>query len=450
MNNYLILFSCFTSLHTYRWSKLPFQFLFLVVFLIGQNTVSFGLSNYTCISISDKNTQAGQLLLTNIQLKSEVETHYVAVLTATNLSGQAVQFGTSIAPDINIKFEESFSRHPLNPYKEEILDALLDTNLQILSRKTMRGIELMLEKTKPLAERYVGRSYDAQLFKVKRKKSSPKKQKIKKPTTETPTEAHSDSVIEIAKKENPAPPLKERKSLRFIRNKKESKKEDVVENTNPIDEKNVEVAVLSEDTVNEADVVQEEIVLTPNNDPLTENIISKPKRDKKPFIKLSKRKKVVQEEKESISFTSNIEEEEDEASFYYNESACADIVIDSIQVVKNQKDKWLTVQYTITNQGTKSADLYGKAGDDADNLAIKVFMASSENLTRGSIPIGGSFIKNGIDDGILLPNQSHTGTFKIDIRKKTSFTPFLIFSADHFNVMVECDKTNNKNHLFVE
>ena len=79
-------------------------------------------------------------------------------------------------------------------------------------------------------------------------------------------------------------------------------------------------------------------------------------------------------------------------------------------------------------------------------------MSSSEKLTRGSIPIGGTFVKNGkqIPDGKLYPGKSLTDEVKLDIQNMTRFTPIIILELDPYLSVQECNETNNINHIKVK
>lgn len=129
---------------------------------------------------------------------------------------------------------------------------------------------------------------------------------------------------------------------------------------------------------------------------------------------------------------------------YAEKEVCPDIVVDTIIVIK-KTPKYLHIEYTVSNTGKGPAYLLGQTSSDEDNLAVRAFLSSSDNLTRGSLPIGGGFVKGGPKDGVLEPNASMTASLRLDIKKMTRFTPYLILSLDPFNTLTECDKTNNKS-----
>ena len=147
------------------------------------------------------------------------------------------------------------------------------------------------------------------------------------------------------------------------------------------------------------------------------------------------------EEKEGFDMSESIEASKNSYSL---KEVCPDLYIDTIFVVK-QNNRWLEIEYILNNTGKGPAHLLGQSSSDDDNLAIRAFLSSSERLTRGSLPIGGGFIYNSPNDGLLEVNGTYRGKLKLDIKKLTRFTPYLILSVDPFNAITECDKTNNKH-----
>ena len=130
---------------------------------------------------------------------------------------------------------------------------------------------------------------------------------------------------------------------------------------------------------------------------------------------------------------------------------CADLIIESISIVKKSKNS-VTLKYKIKNQGKKPVSIIGATKREEDNLAMKIHMSSSEKLTRGSILIGGTFLKDGkqLPDGKLYPGKSLTDEVKVDISTMTRFTPIIIFEIDPYLSVNECNETNNQNHIKVK
>ncbi len=130
---------------------------------------------------------------------------------------------------------------------------------------------------------------------------------------------------------------------------------------------------------------------------------------------------------------------------YAEKQVCPDLVLNQINVVKKSKN-WVTLEYTLTNNGKGPAYL-GK-DTNGQGIALRAFLSSSEKISRGALPLGGGFVDSGKKKQ-LFPNNSQTGTLKLDIRKMTRFTPYVIINLDPFNVIQECDKTNNYGNVKV-
>lgn len=433
----------------------------------------------------------GRLLLSNIQLKSSDNNHLLVSLNALNLGGSTIVFGSlKQEQQIEFQFEEAFNRSPLSPYKEDIIEALSDEPLEIIRGKFVKDISLQLANNKPLAEAYQGQNYNANLFGKSRKslKSIKNKRKITERNnaivskskkkekadivdtsldSKTPSknQAQKDTKSIKKSKDKPAFALGLKKKSKTQKTQDNQQDSAIAESAtkevtpvaaqkddSPSKEKrkfNLGIAKTDKKKQKKEKINQPTVEVDATTPAIASN--EKPAKETKklPKISLNKKKKIVQEEKESTSFTSNTEEESTESNFYDKDN-CADVVLDTLVIIKNQKDKWLIIEYTIKNVGNRKVNLYGKPGNDEDNLAIKAYLASSPRLSRGSLAIGGSFVHSGLDSGILLPNESYTATIKLDIRKKTKFTPYIVFDIDPFFKFMECDKKNNKNHVFLD
>lgn len=129
-------------------------------------------------------------------------------------------------------------------------------------------------------------------------------------------------------------------------------------------------------------------------------------------------------------------------------TGCADVVVSDIKVKKQGKNS-VILEYTLVNQGIGPAKLIHNTHNNKNNFAIKAFLNSTPNLTRGALPVGGVFIKSlpNNKEGYLFPNDSFKGTIKLDIRKKTRFTPNLILSVDPYLSVEECDRSNNNGFI---
>ncbi len=140
---------------------------------------------------------------------------------------------------------------------------------------------------------------------------------------------------------------------------------------------------------------------------------------------------------------------EDQAAFDRN--YCPDLVITDINVLKVTKN-WITFEYTILNEGKGPAAFHGPTKVDEDNVGIKAYLSGSEKITRGSLVLGGIFVTKEINSkkGILKAKESFTGKMRLEFRKKTKFTPYLILEVDNFHAVKECDDKNNTKAYFVK
>ncbi len=142
---------------------------------------------------------------------------------------------------------------------------------------------------------------------------------------------------------------------------------------------------------------------------------------------------------------------EDENDDNYDPNSCPDLVIEGLRVLKKNKN-YVTIEYTLINKGLGPANIHGKSkkGID-DNVAFKAMMSSSPKLSRGDIVVGGGFVSNlpKGNKGLLDPAESFTGSIKLEIRKMTRFTPYIILELDTYQNVRECDETNNKNFVKV-
>jgi hypothetical protein len=129
---------------------------------------------------------------------------------------------------------------------------------------------------------------------------------------------------------------------------------------------------------------------------------------------------------------------------------CADLVFDTVYVVKQRKNTML-LHFTLQNNGNTSAHLLGETDAKEDNIAINVYMTSGMKLTRGSFLADGIFIKNKeTEGGLLLPGKKLHGELEINTENRTRFTPNLVFELDPFQTVQECNKTNNTKGILVK
>lgn len=130
---------------------------------------------------------------------------------------------------------------------------------------------------------------------------------------------------------------------------------------------------------------------------------------------------------------------------FFNGEQCPDLIIRDLEVVQ-QSRKYATVAYTILNVGDTAIDLRGSnLKSDKDNLAVKLYFSRDDKLQLGDVLIGGFYLDKDLPpDGLLLPNAVYMSSIRINIKKQTSLTPYIIFDVDGWQDFQECDETNNQ------
>jgi len=149
-------------------------------------------------------------------------------------------------------------------------------------------------------------------------------------------------------------------------------------------------------------------------------------------------------EKEQQAIKSASKNETPRVETVYDPSLCADLKIDTVFVLKRSK-KTVELAFKITNYGEGPAAMFGETESTEDNVAIRVYASGTAKLSRGDLVMGGAFIEGGLDDknGILMPQESFTGSFTVESRKKTRYMPYFILSIDDYQALWECDERNN-------
>lgn len=139
-----------------------------------------------------------------------------------------------------------------------------------------------------------------------------------------------------------------------------------------------------------------------------------------------------------------LEDQKAELVVEKNEKKCADLVLENVEIIKNNK-RFVQVKYTIKNIGNIPISLHGATKKEIDNIALESYFTRSHNLTRGSIPVDVTFIKKGKKDvmGNLVPGESITQKLKVETSKVTRFTPVLALSLNPNSTIFECDRINN-------
>jgi hypothetical protein len=127
---------------------------------------------------------------------------------------------------------------------------------------------------------------------------------------------------------------------------------------------------------------------------------------------------------------------------------CADLVLEDVKVLSLSK-KNLEIEFTIVNKGVGDAPLFGTKKGKEDNIAIQFYLSSSPRLTRGAVALEGVYVTKGLEatQGKLAPNGRYRQKAKINIEKANQFNKVLILYTDNFDVLRECDETNNEAHI---
>ena len=430
-----------------------------------------------------------RLLLTSVQLEDVSPDEIAITLNAFNTGRNPIDFSqiNSIPDEMEIKFEESFYRSNLSDFEDEITASLLNRNLNITNGKILRNLRFNLPGNDDLYKQLTknrkkfSRTYAAKdktkapkvKYKTSNKKSTNTKSTFaskKKKTTDKKTE--ETIVKNTSKKPNtpstntPAAPSSNDVKKEMASKELEMKKEMEVKQPKTTSPK-VEI---SDKPASDAEKIKEstkkETIATTEK---KKNIFEKKKEEKfenekaksdsykiEKAVELEDQKEIL----ESLGASKNKEKKtksqggvafdtragvEESKNSYAEKSVCPDMILEDLKIIK-KTPKWITLEYTLKNVGKGPAYL------DKSNqkIAMRAFLSSSENLTRGSLPLGGGFVtyKEG-KDGALYPNKSFTGTLKLDIKKITRFTPFVVLNLDPFNVINECDKANNYGNVKV-
>jgi hypothetical protein len=132
-------------------------------------------------------------------------------------------------------------------------------------------------------------------------------------------------------------------------------------------------------------------------------------------------------------------------------TGCADLTIDGVRVLESN-EKIIKVEFNLFNNGNKAANIYGETRKLEDNVAVRFYASGTQRLTRGSLIVDGIFISEGLKDtkGMLEPKKGVKLTYKVSAEKFTRFSKVMILQVDGFDVVRECDETNNVNYVFIK
>lgn len=127
---------------------------------------------------------------------------------------------------------------------------------------------------------------------------------------------------------------------------------------------------------------------------------------------------------------------------------CADLMVEQILLKKRTK-KSVEITLILLNKGNKKAIIYSKDKKSPQRLAIKAQLNATDQLTRGALVLGGAFIEDGLEksDGFLLPGHTLEIPLKFNVSDATKFTPYLILSLDVYQLVDECDESNNNQGI---
>lgn len=285
---------------------------------------------------------------------------------------------------------------------------------------------------------------------------------ISETVVETSSQTEEQEIVEVAKVKEPVitkmPPLENTETI-ILNTPTSTVDLPKIETVEITEEKVEEVKTTPEITVTDLETSEEQVAKVP-----VEQSTEIPSmiETKEQSAEIASEEVTMNEVMEPIVSDNEIEEEEETEDFadaphyevdleaevkdkdFLEEDICADLVMESVRIIKQSKNS-VTLEYVVANYGNGSAALFGESKKDDDNVAIKAHLSKSRKLTRGSIPLKGSFISKGVKNksGMLLPKQRVTNTMKLDVSKMTKFTPVLILSLDGFQDVQECDEMNN-------
>ena len=437
------------------------------------------LSSYAYSSV-EKSIYGYRINISDVKLLTETYEQLSVTLNATNTGRADLHLGDeSITPEMVIFiFDEEFQRGELRGYRKEIQSQLLQQKIKLRKGKISKDIQFYIPKSKDLAKKVTYQTYEPNIFNkptisLNKNSKNTKKNKqddVAKANTKqskTPSSAKVKSKQKDTKiASTPSKPKKSKSSI-----KKDNSISTPSKSTNTSMASNSKASVPetapSNNSYTSKPVVktQKENVQAAKASNMESQVATIDTSIDKEVKKEKERSKLLKIRKEKVPQANTVKEKEviegtgfstaaginASKNSYKDKEKCPDFLIENITII-SQSSKWLELEYTIVNKGLGPANLYGESDGDSDNLALKAYLASSEKLSRGSLPLGGGLVKKNkeLKKGILDVDQSYTGTMKLDIRKMTRFTPYVILSLNPFNTINECDKTNNKNHILIE
>jgi len=127
-----------------------------------------------------------------------------------------------------------------------------------------------------------------------------------------------------------------------------------------------------------------------------------------------------------------------------DDESCPDLVIGNIEVLEYE-EKCLILQYTVYNQGTAPANLFGPKRKRTDNVVVRAYFSGDKRLNRSDTAAGATYIyqKDVPNNGMLNNGEYYTGIIELDRRKKNNYVSVILLQADAMSTLAECDETNN-------
>lgn len=131
------------------------------------------------------------------------------------------------------------------------------------------------------------------------------------------------------------------------------------------------------------------------------------------------------------------------------DTGCMDLVIDSISVVRQSKN-YITLKYTLHNIGSRDIPLLSKGKEENSDVGIKAYFSGAQKITKGAIPAGGCFVKSQSGfSGVLKPGGTYSSTIELSLEGLTKYNHIVILYVDAFQIIQECDETNNEQFLIL-
>jgi hypothetical protein len=130
---------------------------------------------------------------------------------------------------------------------------------------------------------------------------------------------------------------------------------------------------------------------------------------------------------------------------FYAQDSCIDLVFDTVQVIRIE-EKFIELEFKISNKGTMPAPIFGKSRSKQDNVAIHFYFSGANRMTRGAMLVDGIYLTKGLKEtkGWLAPNAVYTERIKLSLKKRIPLYGVILLQLDAFDVLrQECDETNN-------